>query len=101
MMATEEEIICFAEGLYANLIEQFNNKNSKLALLTQDDAIFPEFPGISSGNLRNVLIGGKSSGTASVAELITAHVEYEASSCKVSHSISNYEASRKISTFTT
>jgi hypothetical protein len=66
----------FAENLYSKMIKNFNDQTSSFALLTRDDATFPEFPGITSANLRNVLLGGKSSGTASIEDFIKARAAY-------------------------
>jgi hypothetical protein len=78
-MSTEEEIVEFAEKLYQQFIENFRKKKkSPFLLLTLDDATFRCCPGITSANLRNVLLGGKSSGSASYNEFIAARATYEA-----------------------
>jgi hypothetical protein len=82
-MTTEEEIVHFAEQLYKQLIENFNKRDSPFLLLTQDDATFSQLHGIKSENIRNVLIGGHSSGTATYQDFITARALYEASSIEV------------------
>jgi hypothetical protein len=75
----------FAESLYSKMIENFNDQTSSFALLTRDDATFPELPGITSANLRNVLLGGKSSGTASIEDFIKARAEYDSPFTRVSY----------------
>jgi hypothetical protein len=57
-MATDDKI-CFALEQYGALINALNDKKCPFALLTQDDATFPELPGITAANLRNVLIGAR------------------------------------------
>jgi hypothetical protein len=78
MPSTEHEIKKFAEKLYEQFIHNFQKQNSPFLLLMQDNAIYPKFPGIKPANIRNVLIGGESSGTASFSELITARALYDA-----------------------
>lgn len=96
-MAAEEDIRHFAQELYGKFIASLNAKECPFSLFTQDDATFPEFPGITAANLRNVLIGGDSSGSASFAEFTMARVEYDASWFQVSHSI---EKSTPTTTYT-
>jgi hypothetical protein len=93
VMTTEERIKRFAEALYAQLVIALNRTECDFALLTNDNTTFPEFPGINSANLRNILIGGDSTGTATFAELMMARVEFEVSCCKVSHSVSKFKSS--------
>jgi hypothetical protein len=83
-MPTEEEIVQFAEQLYKQLIINFNKQDSPFLLLTQDNATFSQLPGIKSENIRNVLIGGHSSGTATYQDFIVARALYEASCVEVS-----------------
>lgn len=71
-MTMESEIVKFSEELYAKLIANFNDFNSPFMLLTSDDATFPQFPGLTSANVRNVLVGGDSLGTASYEEFVRA-----------------------------
>jgi hypothetical protein len=75
----------FAESLYSKMIENFNDQTSSFVLLTRDDATFPELPGITLANLRNVLLGGKSSGTASIEDFIKARAEYDSPFTRVSY----------------
>lgn len=88
-MSTEEEIRAFAEKIYADLIQKFNQIDSPFALLSHDDATFVDCPGVTSANLCNVLIGGKSNHTATFEEFIRARADYDASCIKVSYSICN------------
>jgi hypothetical protein len=78
-LRTKNDIRIFAEDLYKKLIANFNEFDSPIVQLTRDDTTYPECPGVTSANLRNVLIGGASTGTATWAELICARVEYEVS----------------------
>jgi hypothetical protein len=71
-MTTESEVVKFSEELYAKLIANFSDINSPFVLLTRDDGTFPQFPGLTSANVRNVLVGGDSSGTASYEEFVRA-----------------------------
>jgi hypothetical protein len=106
MSRTEKEILLFAEDLYERLIQNFNQNDCPFALLTRDDATFSGCPGITSANIRNVLIGGDSSGTATFQELVTARIEYEVSNTYVSYSLfeiasnnnpwTQYEVSKKM-----
>jgi predicted dienelactone hydrolase len=98
-MTTEDEIFRFAEDLYEKFIKTLHRTESPFALLAQDNATYPELPGITSANLRNVMIGGSSLGTATFSELIMARVEYDVSISKVSHSIQNVESGGAISTY--
>jgi hypothetical protein len=54
---TEQQIHHFAEGLYSQMIENISNQSSIFCLLIDDDAILPEYPGLTTANLRNVLLG--------------------------------------------
>jgi hypothetical protein len=99
-MATDDKILRFALEQYGALINALNDKKCPFALLTQDDATFPEFPGITAANLRNVLIGGTASGTATYYELLMARVEYDAPCSKVEHLTLNDDGSRPISLYT-
>jgi hypothetical protein len=76
MSTKEEEIRRFAEQLYTQLVHHFNDPNYAYALL-MDDACFAEFPGLTAANLRNVLLGGTSTGSATIEEFVTARAEYE------------------------
>jgi hypothetical protein len=88
-MCTEDEIVECAEKLYQQLIKNFQKKKkSPFLSLTLDDATFWCCPGITSANLRNVLLGGKSSGSASYNEFITARATYEAPCVDVAMSMS-------------
>jgi hypothetical protein len=71
-MPSEEEIQKFAEKLYSKLIENFNKKDSPFALLSNDSATFSQCPGVTSANIRNVLLGGDSTGTATYEEFVKA-----------------------------
>jgi hypothetical protein len=77
MPHSENQIRQFAEGLYSEMIDNLSNVSSTFPLIISDDATFPEFPGLTSGNLRNILLGGQSSGTASIKEFIQARAEYD------------------------
>jgi hypothetical protein len=87
-MNSEQTIKDFSEELYKNMIDSFNQPDSPFWLLTRDDATFSDLPGVTSANIRNVLIGGHSSGSATYQELIIARAYYEASSKKISLSLS-------------
>jgi hypothetical protein len=87
MTTSEQRIKKFSENLYKKLINNFNQPESPFWLLTRDDATFSELPGITSANIRNVLIGGHSSGTATYEELIIARAYYEASCVELSFSM--------------
>jgi hypothetical protein len=84
---TEEGIRVFAEDLYRKLIQNFNETESPFALIMQDDATFSECPGLTSANIRNVLLGGNSNGTATYEEFVQARAEYDASCIKATFSI--------------
>jgi hypothetical protein len=99
-MEREDEVYRFANELYSKLIEAMNQKDSPFALLMQDNATYSQYPGITSANLRNILIGGKITGSATTDELIMARVEFEASCCKVSHSILDIQSTEDISAYT-
>jgi hypothetical protein len=99
MATTEERIKRFAESLYAQLVAALNRTECDFALLTKDNNTFPEFPGVNSANLRNILIGGDSTGTATFAELMMARLEFEVSCCRVSHYVSNFKSNRPITKF--
>jgi hypothetical protein len=60
--------------------------------LTRDDTTYPECPGVTSANIRNILIGGASTGTATWAELICARVEYEVSCSTATFSIATADS---------
>jgi hypothetical protein len=89
---SEEEIRKFAEKLYAKLIENFNKKDSPFALLSNDSATFSQCPGVTSANIRNVLLGGDSTGTATYEEFIKARVEYDASCVTASYSLLSFSS---------
>jgi hypothetical protein len=74
---TEQQIRHFAEGIYSQMIDNLINQSSMFCLLIDDDAILPEYPGLTTANLRNVLLGGKSTGKATINEFIQARVEYD------------------------
>jgi hypothetical protein len=86
-MATEVEIIEYAERLYTKLIDNFDPNKSPFALITRDDATYSDLPGIKSANIRNVLIGGHSSGTATLEEFVHARAQYDASCTKLTYLI--------------
>jgi hypothetical protein len=68
-MQSEKDITLFAERLYQQFIENFQkNKQSPFLLLTADAATSCDCPGINSSNLRNVLLGGRYSGSATFSE---------------------------------
>jgi hypothetical protein len=62
--STENDIRIYAEELYKKLTDNFNEIDSPIVQLTRDDTTYPECPGVTSANIRNVLIGGASTGTA-------------------------------------
>jgi hypothetical protein len=99
MATTEERIKHFAESLYAQLVAILNRTECDFALLTKDNNTFPEFPGVNSANLWNILIGGDSTGTATFAELMMARLEFEVLCCRVLHSVSNFKSNRPITKF--
>jgi hypothetical protein len=66
---TEQKICHFAEGLYSQMIDNLSNQSLIFCLLIDDDAILPEYPGLTTANLKNVLLGGKSTGKATVTNL--------------------------------
>jgi hypothetical protein len=74
---TKQQICHFAEGLYSQMIKNISNQSSIFCLLIDDDAILPEYPRLTTANLRNVLLGGKSTGKATVDEFVQARVEYD------------------------
>jgi hypothetical protein len=103
-MATEEEIIEYAERLYTKLIDNFDPDKSPFAFITRDDATYSDLPGINSANICNVLIGGHSSGTATLEEFVHARVQYDASCTKLTYLIESkttpnavFSLSKKIS----
>jgi hypothetical protein len=89
---TENDIRIFAEELYKKLTASFNEIDSPIVQLTRDDTTYPECPGVTSANIRNVLIGGTSTGTATWAELIVARAEYEVSCSTATFSIAKLDS---------
>jgi hypothetical protein len=83
-MTTEEEIVHFAEQLYKQLIDNFNKGDSPFLLLMHNNATFSNLPGIRTENIRNVLICGHSSGTATYQDFICTRAMYEATFIEVS-----------------
>jgi hypothetical protein len=92
-MPSEKEIQKFAEKLYAKLIENFNKVDSPFALLSNDSATFSQCPGVMSANIRSVLLGGNSSGTATFEEFVKARAEYDASCVRASYSMLTFPQS--------
>lgn len=84
---TEQQISDFAEGLYSQMIQNLSNQSSIFCLLINEDAVLPEYPGLTTANLRNVLLGGKSSGKATVDELIQARAVYDSPIHSLSQSL--------------
>jgi hypothetical protein len=84
---TEQKIRHFAEGLYSQMIQIISNQSSIFCLLIDDDAILPEYPGLTTANLRNVLLGGKLTGKATVDEFVQARVKYDSPIRSLSQSL--------------